>query len=325
MSGDAEGTLARYDNNRVYEPAGTIRKTTLYNGELEFSQSFTLTFDYELRAYENINPRTAFLDLMNNIYQVTYRQGKFWGGQVWFMGAPGNKKGWQTADALINHSFDKLDDTFNMLLRGDLNIGDLLGSLANGAASFLKEAYNTAKSLVSNNEEGEKKREEAKQKLANFIKEGNVNEMLKGMLKNKLGRPALYATDSILTGNPTGLWHVTIGNPRNPIMSMGNMIIESTSFNQYGPLGIDDFPTGIKVSVTLKHAKPRDMVEIGKMYTMGRSGLGIPLGRTEMSKLINTKGKNRHLNISDLMYQTAWASTSPSITDGNISPATKKK
>ena len=82
---------------------------------------------------------------------------------------------------------------------------------------------------------------------------------------------------------------------------------------------------GIKVSVTLKHAKPRDMVEIGKMYTMGRSGLGIPLGRTEMSKLINTKGKNRHLNISDLMYQTAWASTSPSITDGNISPATKKK
>ena len=199
------------------------------------------------------------------------------------------------SDALINHSFDKLDDTFNMLLRGDLNIGDLLGSLANGAASFLKEAYNTAKSLVSNNEEGEKKREEAKQKLANFIKEGNVNEMLKGMLKNKLGRPALYATDSILTGNPTGLWHVTIGNPRNPIMSMGNMIIESTSFNQYGPLGIDDFPTGIKVSVTLKHAKPRDMVEIGKMYTMGRSGLGIPLGRTEMSKLINTKGKNRQI------------------------------
>lgn len=326
MSGDAEGTLARYDNNRVYEPAGTIRKTTLYNGELEFSQSFTLTFDYELRAYENINPRTAFLDLMNNIYQVTYRQGKFWGGQVWFMGAPGNKKGWQTADALINHSFQKLDDTFNMLLRGDLNIGDLLGSLANGAASLLKEAGNTAFSLMGGNgEEGAKKREETKQKLANFIKEGNVNEMLKGMLKNKLGRPALYATDSILTGNPTGLWHVTIGNPRNPIMSMGNMIIESTSFNQYGPLGIDDFPTGIKVSVTLKHAKPRDMVEIGKMYTMGRSGLGIPLGRTEMSKLINTKGKNRHLNISDLMYQTAWASTSPSITDGNISPATKKK
>ena len=319
---EAGELLGMYDKNRIYEPPGTVRKTTLYNGELEFSHSFTLTFDYELRAYENINPRTAFLDLMNNIQQVTYRQGKFWGGAVWFMGTPGNRKGWETADALMTGAFEKLDDTFNMLLRGDLNIGDLLGSLANGAAGLLKSAVKTAGDLLSsgNNETKQKAKDNLQKAITNY----NINEMLEGMLKNKLGRPAVYATDSILSGNPTGLWHVTIGNPRNPILSVGNLIIENTSFQQYGPLGIDDFPTGIKVSITLKHAKPRDMVEIGKMYTMGRSGLGVSLGRTDMSKMHKSRrtGGINH-NISDHLYQTAWASTSPSIT-GGITNAKKK-
>lgn len=308
MSHNAEGTLNMYDVNRVYEPEGTIRKTTLYNGELEFTHSFTLTFDYELRAYENINPRTAFLDLMNNIQQVTYRSGKFWGGQVWWIGAPENRKGWQTAEALMNHSFEKIDDTFKMLLSGDLNIGDLLGSLANGAGKLLKSAVNEATSFVTSPE----KRKDVGEKAIQKAQDLNINSMLRGMLKNKLGRPAVYAMHSILNGSPTGLWHVTIGNPRNPILSMGNMIIENTSFSQYGPLGIDDFPTGIKVAITLKHAKPRDMIEIGKMYTMGRTGLGVPLGRTYITDMIKK---------SDNKMVTSWASTVHSITDGKIPPA----
>ena len=101
--------------------------------------------------------------------------------------------------------------------------------------------------------------------------------MAKAKLKDTLGRPQMYAFNSILTGDNTGLWHVTIGNPRNPIAVMGNMILTDAKVTQYGPLGMDDFPTGLKVTVTLKHARPRDMVDIQKMYTRGIAAIYTPI------------------------------------------------
>lgn len=313
--------LGRYDENKVYEPKGTVRDTHLYEGKLTFSQSFSLTFDYELRSYANVNPRTAFLDLLNNILQVTYRQGKFWGGQVWFMGAPGNRAGWQTANALIDRSFDKLSDTFQMLCRGELNFGDLLGSLANRGAAFFKQAFNTAVETINGIAQGQAT--ELTTKLADAVKNYQIDDMVKGMLKNNLGRPALYATNTILTGDPTGLWHLTIGNPRNPIMSMGNLIIDNATVQHYGPLGIDDFPTGLKVTVNLKHAKSRDMIEIGKMYTRGTMGIGVPLGRSDVNKFVKRRIRTIQEMLDDRMYQTMWGSISPSF--GNGIPVNDKK
>ena len=93
--------------------------------------------------------------------------------------------------------------------------------------------------------------------------------MLKGKLQNMLGRPQMYLFNSLLSGDNVGLWHVTIGNPRNPIAVKGNLILKDAKIQHYGPLGQDDFPTGLRVIVTLEHARPRDMVDIQKMYTRG--------------------------------------------------------
>lgn len=295
----------RYDENRVYEPKGTVRETHLYEGKLSFTQDFTLTFDYELRAYENINPRTAFLDLLNNIQHVTYRKGTFWGGAVWWKGAPENVNGWKNANAFIDKTWDGLTDTLKLLATGELNLGDFFGSLYNKAKDTLGQAATSIGKFVSD----EQTRINAGKSLVNKAQSLKVGDMLKGMIKNKLGRPSLYATNSILTGEPVGLWHVTIGNPRNPIMAMGNLIIENASIQHYGPLGLDDFPTGLKVTVNLKHAKPRDMMEIGKMYTMGAVGLGVPLARNEWEKFISndylkdskgsTLAERRTVNLED--------------------------
>ena len=299
--------LTMYDKNRVYEPTGTVRDTHLYTGKLEFTQNFELVFDYELRAYENINPRTALLDLLNNIQQVTYRAGKFWGGQVWFAGAPGNREGWANANAFIDGAFEKVSDTFSMLLRGDMNFGDFLGNMANKIGEGINNLASKAGEIAQN-----------PSKLGNSIADAaqryDVGGMLKGMLKNRLGRPALYATNSILSGDPVGLWHLTIGNPRNPIMAIGNLIIEDSTIQHYGPLGIDDFPIGLKVTVQLKHAKSRDMVDIGKMYTMGRMGIGVPLSRTAISDMYESAFHAPEL--SKTMFSTAFAATSPAISDG---------
>jgi hypothetical protein len=112
-------------------------------------------------------------------------------------------------------------------------------------------------------------------------------DAFKGMMKNQLGRPAMYAFNSLLTGEAVGPWHLTIGNPRNPIMSMGNMIMIGSELQQSGPLGIDDFPSELKLTVTLKHGRPRDAVEIEKMYTKGRSSIYRPMNFIQLENFKN--------------------------------------
>jgi hypothetical protein len=88
-----------------------------------------------------------------------------------------------------------------------------------------------------------------------------------------MGRPSVYAFDSLLSNDVVGTWHVTIGNPLNPIISMGNLIIDNVELTHSGPLGLDDFPTELSVVISLKHAMPRDSVDIQRMYTQGRTAI----------------------------------------------------
>jgi hypothetical protein len=73
------------------------------------------------------------------------------------------------------------------------------------------------------------------------------------------------------------MWHLMIGNPKRPILSVGNLYLSNATVTHTGHLGIDDFPTGLKVEVTLKHGKPRSNREIEYMYVNGDSRIYQPL------------------------------------------------
>lgn len=281
-----------YDQNKVYEPYDTVQDTHIYEGKLKFTHEFTLTFNYEMRAYDNINPRAAFMDLLANVHVVTYREGTFWEGQRKLSGASSNPAGWAKANAFIDQAWDKLGGFCEGLLTGNVDWGSVWGSISSafGAAG---QMLDEAKETITD----PKKRSEAGKKITNKWKSSGMGDAFKGMLKNKLGRPAIYAFDSLLKGDPVGFHHVTIGNPRSPIISIGNLIITSTSVQHYGPLGIDDFPTGLKVTVNLKHAKSRDAIEIQQMYT-GGSGV-LSAGFSGMNKIEDYYDFGSNTNTSD--------------------------
>jgi hypothetical protein len=218
------------------------------------------------------------LDLINNILRVTYTKGKFWGGSVHWVGPPGNNSLMKTAHAFIDEAWESLTGFVDSFLNGSINWQDIMAS----ASEMLSGAMDEAKALIDGGASGAKSAvQDAAKQTANFLKEKKVGEAIKGQLKNALGRPALYAIHSFVSGADLGLWHVTIGNPRNPIAVIGNLIIDKTEMS-FGdtPLGLDDFPTELKVSVTLKHCKPRDMVGIGHMFTKGETGLALPIRQT---------------------------------------------
>ena len=266
--------LTNYDNNKVYTPVNTIQSNHIYEGKLEFSHEFTLNFSYQLRGYDNINPRSALTDLIGNILEVTYRRGKFWGGSRKLIGPPQDQAPFDKVNSFIDYSWDKVGGWLQNLMRGGLNLNSVMGQLG-GVYSGLANLLNNANSIIGGNGIGDIANEVASlfKDLVNSTGFANASAQAKGFLKNALGRPQMYAWQSLVKGDDVGLWHVTIGNPKNPILSIGNLILTNAELSHSGPLGIDDFPSELKVSVTLKHARPRDITDIGRMYTKGASAL----------------------------------------------------
>lgn len=276
--------LSNYDKYKVYTPKNTLQSTHIYEGKLEFSQEFTLNFSYQLRAYDNINPRSALLDLLGNILEVTYRRGKFWGGDRKVNGPQQDLAAFDKANLFVDKSFDALGGLFSSLSSGGINMENIMGSFS----KFGSQAMDIVKSAFGG--DTEMTAESIKNKFTEFIKNGNWSDALKGIVKNGLGRPTLYAWHSLLTGDNVGLWHVTVGNPRNPILSIGNLILNDATVKQWGPLGVDDFPTNLTVSITLKHARPRDITDIGYMYTSGASAIYRTFATDSLNKYFGKSG-----------------------------------
>lgn len=285
--------LKNYDQNKVYTPPNSVWDTHKYEGRLIFNQSINLVFRYTLRSYENINPKTAFLDLIGNILTVTYRKGVFWGGENQVVGPSGNTSVYNKANAWIDKAFDKLGGFWTALSSGDFDIqgvqqwiNQAIESIGQAAQQVVESTEEKAKELTGIQDGDSKKTKVQKtanaavkgaqgvmEKMTEWNKHYHWTDALKGMLKNQLGRPAMYAFNSLLTGEAVGPWHLTIGNPKNPILSIGNLIMENAEVQHLGPLGLDDFPTEIRVTVQLKHAKSRDSIDIQKMYTKGVSSI----------------------------------------------------
>lgn len=237
------------DSTKVYGPVDVV-KTVYTRSEdgIKFDQKFSLVFDYELRSYNGINPRQAMLDLLSNILNVVYTTGTFWGG------------GYRGGGAHQNNVFTNLN-----MFKVNGGFADYVNAISQDwstLTSNLKNSIDTQGGILNT--------------IKNVVNQlGSV--LIAGAL-NKLGRPVKQQFNSSLSPAPVGFWHLTIGNPFHPIMSVGNLIITNCNIEHYGPLGLDDFPTGLKVTVELTRGKPRDIRDIEKMYMHGNDRIYSPMG-----------------------------------------------
>lgn len=288
-----------YDANKSYGPLDVI--TTAYqrrgaqDGGLEFEQNIQLQFEYEMRSYDGVNAKAAMLDLIANVLATCYTTGKFWGGAYRFLGASasnvfannpafmernGNmaEHTKRIADMMTGSSYtnENADASKRMSDYMDRSHGDSGIASSNSSGNTPNNIINGVTQVVSN----------LFSNFSNLIQNAgsSLGALLYGGLVNKLGRPAVLCVNSLLSDAPTGLWHLTIGNPKAPIMTMGNMYIKECSIEHTGPLGLDGFPTGLKVNVTLSHAKPRDNTAIERMYMQGDYRIYSPMG-TKIEKM----------------------------------------
>lgn len=246
------------DKNKVYEPIDIINKTHIRDSGLEFEQDINLVFEYELRSIDGVNPRAAMIDLLSNIGIVTMNRGSFWGGDVRFYGANPRR----LSPLGDSDKFHKDGDFMSYFKSLGSGIIDRLSGLAGGKGFSMEGISSAAKGIA-----------------------GNLASQLAGGALDKMGRPGIVVINSLLTGQSIGQWHLTVGNPANPIISIGNLILDKTEIEVFGALGYDDFPTNVKVTCKLKPARPRDRTEIMSMFSRNhRTYLTSPPEATKFKK-----------------------------------------
>jgi hypothetical protein len=227
--------------NHTEGPINVIKKMIIQDPGLEFNHEFELKFQYNLAAHGSINPKMAFLDILSNLLVLTYNNAPFWGGSARYTG---------------NGTFGSPLGDHDLLASGDL--GGFLKSLISDAGGLLSNTFGNGNGGFS-----------VESVLGGL---GDVaGDMLGGFLSENLNSPqGAQVAAAFLSGDPTGKWHVAIGNPMNPIAMIGNLVLDDTTMKLSGPLGRDDFPTELEVTMKFKHGRPRDKSEIEQMFNAGR-------------------------------------------------------
>ena len=251
--------------NHVFGPLNVIKEVYVREQGLTFSQEFTLKFEYNLRSLEGANPKILMLDQLANILALTYNNAPFWGGDVRYIG---------------DGSVGKPLGDIQKIRDGDY--GGFLSSVVNDLGISTDSLSSAASSIAG-------------------VAGKALNNIVGGDLMKLFNSPqGGQAVQSLLTGDPTGQWHVTIGNPLNPIMVLGNLACTNTEINFEGPMGIQDFPEKMVVTVTLKPGRPRDKGEIESMFNSGRGRFYIqPDGGVDLDQVqdVSANGnKDRRAN-----------------------------
>lgn len=261
--------------NRVFGPLNIIKTVLARKAGLKFEQEFKLNFHYDLKAYPGTSPKVAFMDTLSNILALTYNNAPFWGGAVRFSGSGQTGKPFGDTSKLASGDYAGY-------------LGSIADTLAGMGGNFMDQMKKTASNIGSG------------AGINKILGDSSILEnIVGGGLMKLMGGPSGGSIiNAFLTGDPTGQWHVTVGNPMNPIIVCGNLALQDASFEFEGPLSYEGFPTKMKVEITLKPGRPRDKTEIESMFNAGRGRMYLQpewgdLGTMDVDAMLNVDAYGR--------------------------------
>lgn len=274
--------------NRILGPINVITNTLRRERGLEFTQEgLNITFEYVARPIAGINSKAVILDLLANMLVLCYSSGTWFGGMWRFR-----------SENPAVYPF-KYGDTMNQLYKGRIfgregaidsltkNIftdgGNALSTVLPDAISMISNifsgAVNAIKSFFTRDSGDEntgatkEEQKEAAKARFNAAFETRTMKAIQKVIAAKALKgttvPFIQNQRALLTGEPVGDWHLTIGNPFNPIAMIGNLVVKDLTVTFNDELGPDDFPIGFKAVVKLAHGLGRDRDAIESMFNRG--------------------------------------------------------
>lgn len=263
----------------------------------EWLKPITLNFHYSLRSFNNFKPKIAMLDLISNFLSLTFMNADFKGNFTRFFRNSGI-----SSDTTIDDKIAELaqkNDWLGALKLSAASVGvDILAAIGN--TTDLRSLNLSGAGTATQNQQGKG--------LLSTNMEKAINGALTALMARNLAKGPVTMR-STLSARETGEWHLVIGNPMDPIATIGNLNCTSCKMKFGEELGPDDFPTEVTFTVTLQMAKPRDKYQIDSMFNLGNGFLTEnpiqpPAGDSntfdnnstqQMAAVQSTQGKNDYL------------------------------
>lgn len=278
----------------------TMRRKTLGNsGGSALASDFEVTFEalYDTSKYiPGIDPGVAYLDLIANLITFGTSNSQFYltgefGGQLTQIIDMFRQGKW----------YDILVMFVEVVINAVVSVADTIVKAINDA--------------VGGGDKGDKKDDKKAELIGNPLKgllDNPVTEMIgKGIISKY--KEKIIGALAAMTGAPNGHWHVTIGNPRNPIFMSGDMVCKNVEIELGKELGFNDLPTEIKATIKLVPARNLGAQEIASKFN---SGKGRIYGRPD-EQYISTPPNNDSKVSSDQNANNKSSGTTGTTTGGS--------
>lgn len=289
--------------NRIKGPVNRIDSVKKRDPGLKFEMSgLKIKFDYVGRPIGGINTKAVLLDILSNFMLMGSASAVFFGGAHRFR-VKGTRfpafnhdaiKKWYAGD--LEGGIKSMFTTFGDAITGDYDGKNFLGMIMDVGKGIWSDLMNLIGNPLGYKPDGAQT--DAGKTGAAGVKSALMQRMHSGMRV-----PYLTGMRALLIGEPVGEWHLTIGNPMNPIAMIGNLICTNieVEFDEDAGLGPDDFPLGFSVTVSLDHGMPRDRDAIesmfnkgsGRIYELPEEFIGTADRQTKVdNETLDTPGKN---------------------------------
>ena len=233
------------------ETAGKDKEFSGLKGKFKIK----MAVEYEQKFISGVDPTIVYYDIIANALAFGTSDSKFQ-----FAGSAGNQFS-TFINKMSSGSSDKIKEA---LLEFITAISYSLQKVAVAIYQKLTQLTNDVAQAVTGNTKALSKDSEnalnGLKKITTTIITGLVN-------KYKI---RILSVANALTGTPSGPWHVTVGNPRRPIFSSGDMIVEDVTITMGKILAFNDLPSSIKIEFTLESARNLGSQEIMKKFSCGR-------------------------------------------------------
>lgn len=300
----ADGPLSK----KIFVNVNTVNKMMVrkqgFNGGIE---TLKLQFDYSLASVGTINSKLLFLDLMTNLLSIGSDYGQFLSPELRLeqtsvgLGFPGGAKGY--AKSIVD-PIGYIRDQVSSILSAE-NVNKQFAA-EGSVKQELEEITNEIRQFINNPDDGIRKNG----KFYNSI----------AVLLSDMFLKRVYYQPLMLSGYPTGEWHLVVGNPLNPIAMIGNLVCTNVDIKFGDELGPDDFPIEMSAVFTLQPGRQRHRGDWESMFNRGngRLYLGQLVSSGESTNaFVTTEGVKP--NEPGTEIRTLTENTAPSNRTGNTS------
>jgi hypothetical protein len=279
-------------SKKIFVNVNTVNQMMLrsqgFNGGFD---SFSLDFHYNLTSVGRMNSKLLFLDLMTNLLSIGSDYGQFLSPELRLsqtsvgLGFPGGPEGY--AKSIVD-PIQYIRDTVSKMLSKD-NVDRQLEN-EKGLTSQVQKIAEEVKAFANDPSKG-------------LGPDSTLMKSISVMLSDAFLKK-VYFSPIMLSGYPTGDWHMVVGNPLNPIAMIGNLVCTNVKITFGDDLGPDDFPTEMKATYTLQPGRQRHRGDFESMFNRGSGRLYLGQLATSgesTNAIVNSNGvfTNKSANIDE--------------------------